>query len=154
MRGFVPVVIGLAFLIDAAVSALIATGVVSAGAILFALVDEFGIDAWGIIENAVPSSFFENTGPVDEAGVKDQIQEATVPGRNSRVRQVDSEAEIRELWDSLTAEGRAVDQGSYPGRVVELPDGTEIRMRESSHPGGATLDINYSGGVRVKVHIA
>ncbi|RRQ27397.1 hypothetical protein DK926_12965 [Rhodococcus sp. Eu-32] len=154
VRGFVPVAIGLAFLIDAAVSLLISAGVVSAGAILFALVDEFGTDNWDLIESAVPSSFYEDAGPVDESGVRERIQDATVPGRNRPVRQVATEEQLRDLWDELTAEGRVVENSDYPGKVMELPDGTKVMMRETSKSGGATLDIYYPGSGTAKVHVA
>lgn len=152
--GFVPIVIGAAFLIDAAVAALIAGGVMSVGAILFALVDEFGVDAWDTIESAVPSSFFEDAGPVDEDGIKDRVVDATVPGRSPPIRQAENEQQLRDLWDALTAEGRAVEDVRYPGQVVELPDGTKVRLREASRSGGPTIDINYPSGDKDKVHIA
>ncbi len=154
LLGFVPVVIGLAFVIDAAVAALISAGLVSAGAILFALVDEFGVDAWDTIESAVPSSFFEDAGPVGADGVRDQILDGTVPGRNQPVRQVDTDQQLRDLWDSLTTEARLADGDKYPGKVMELPDGTKVRLRESSRSGGATMDITYPDGGIAKVHIA
>lgn len=154
LLGFVPVVIGLAFAIDAAVAALISAGLVSAGAILFALVDEFGVDAWDTIESAVPSSFFEDAGPVDEDGVKDYIGDATVPGRSPPIRQVENEQQLRDLWDTLTAEGRTVEDARYPGQIIELPDGTQVRLREASKSGGPTLDINYPSGDKEKVHTA
>lgn len=152
--GFVPVVLGAAFLIDAAVAALIAGGVLSVGAILFELVDEFGVDAWDTIESAIPSSFFEDAGPVDEDGIKDRVVDATVPGRSPPIRQVENEQQLRDLWDALTAEGRAVEDVRYPGQVVELPDGTKVRLREASRSGGPTIDINYPSGDKDKVHIA
>jgi hypothetical protein len=153
IHGFVPVAIGLAFLIDAAVAALISAGVLSVGAILFALVDEFGIDAWDTIESAVPSSFFEDAGPVDSDHVRDRLADATLPGRNPPIRQVETEQQLRDLWDALTAEGRVVEDVRYPGQVVELPDGTQVRLRDNSKSGGPTIDIKYPDGGKDKVHI-
>ncbi|WP_072804128.1 hypothetical protein [Rhodococcoides yunnanense] len=153
-RAFLPLAIGLALVVDAAVSALIAAGVVSIGAILFALVDEFGVDAWDTIDSAIPRSFFEDAGPVDENSVKDCIGDSTSPGRNPPIRQVENEQQLRDLWDTLTAEGRVVEDARYPGQVVELPDGTQVRLRESSRSGGPTMDINYPSGDKEKVHTA
>lgn len=154
IRGFVPVAIGVAVAVDAAAQALVAAGVVSLGALAFALVDRLGADAWEAISDAIPGDFFADSGPVDQDGVREVLQENTEPGRNKPNRQMATEEEIRDLYDRLAQEGRAIDTGSYAGRAVVLPDGTEVRIRESSSSGGTTIDVVFPNLRRMKVHVA
>ncbi|WP_315773524.1 hypothetical protein [Rhodococcoides kroppenstedtii] len=154
-RTFLPVAIGIAWAVDAAVSAMIAAGVLSAGAIAFALVDRFGIDAWETIRDAVPSTFFADAGPLDEAAVENVLEEETAAGRTSPNRQLDSAREVMDLYEKLATEGRVSNTPGYPGRGVELPDGTQIRLRETSVSGGPTIDIRFPGNPKpVKVHVS
>ncbi|AMY18027.1 hypothetical protein A3Q40_00619 [Rhodococcus sp. PBTS 1] len=152
-RTFLPVAVGIAWAVDAAVSAMIAAGVLSAGAIAFALVDRFGIEAWESIREAIPNAFFESSGPIDEAGVREAVQSATEPGKNPPFRQVDTPAEVASIYDRVASEGRVLDVGRYPGTGVVLPDGTELRYRQDSKSGGPTMDIRYPDGSIVKVHV-
>ena len=152
-RTFLPVAIGIAWAVDAAVSAMIAAGVLSAGAIAFALIDRFGVDAWETIREAIPDTFFEDAGPIDEAGVREVVQSATEPGKNPPYRQVDTSAEVSSIYDKMASEGRVLDVGRYPGTGVVLPDGTELRYRQDSKSGGPTVDIRYPDGSIVKVHV-
>ncbi|MCD2129686.1 WXG100 family type VII secretion target [Rhodococcus ruber] len=154
IRGFVPVAIGVAVAVDAAAQALVAAGVVSLGALAFALVDRFGADAWEAISDAIPGDFFADSGPVDQDGVREVLRENTEPGRNKPNRQMATEEEIRDLYDRLAQEGRAIDTGSYAGRAVVLPDGTEVRIRESSSSGGTTIDVVFPNLRRMEVHVA
>jgi hypothetical protein len=155
-RHFIPLAIGLAWAVEAAVHAIIAAGVLSVGAMAFALVDRFGTDAWDAIHDALPTSFFQDAGPVDAAGVDDVLKEATEPGRNSPNRQVGTDDDVRALYRRLVDEGRAVDVGVSPKILerYELPDGTRIQLRDDSKSGGLTIDVRARANGRViKVHV-
>jgi hypothetical protein len=60
---------------------------------------------------------------------------------------------VKRLYDNLTQGGKAIDPGSYPGTVKQLPDGTVVRIRPSSKSGGSTIDITYPDGTTGKVHV-
>ncbi|WP_188543632.1 hypothetical protein [Rhodococcoides trifolii] len=153
-RNFLPLVIGVGLLVEMAVDALIAAGVVSLGALLFALVDQFGEGAWETIEDAIPDQFFADAGPVDQGSVEGVLDANSQPGRNSPNRQVGTDQDVKDLYETLAREGRSMDANRYPGVGVELPDGTQVRMRDSSTSGGATLDIKFPDGSKVvKVHV-
>lgn len=155
-RHFVPLAIGLAWAVEAAVHAMIAAGVLSVGAMAFALVDRFGIDAWDAIHDALPDSFFQDAGPVDAAGVDDVLNDLTEPGRRGVNRQVESEEDVRAVFDELTEQGRAVRTGDSVKIIerYELPDGTGIQLRVDSKSGGSVIDIVKPEVTQViKVHV-
>ncbi|KIQ18968.1 hypothetical protein [Rhodococcus sp. MEB064] len=155
-RHFVPLAIGLAWAVEAAVHAMIAAGVLSVGAMAFALVDRFGMDAWDAIHDALPDSFFQDAGPVDAAGVEKVLADETEQGRQRAVRQVDSGDDVRTLFDDLAQEGQAASTGGNE-KILEryvLPDGTMIQLRVGSKSGGPVIDIQRPGGGDViKVHV-
>ena len=74
-------------------------------------------------------------------------------GKTGPIKEVPDAKTLSELFDRLAVGGRSVNSGTYPGVVVELPDGTIIRMRAASKSGGATLDITLPSGTSLKVHI-
>lgn len=74
------------------------------------------------------------------------------PGRSAGVRMVDSEEELRDIFRQMSAGGKDVAAQGYKGRMVELPDGTRVGLRETSKSGGATIDI-FGGGKSAKIHI-
>lgn len=93
-------------------------------------------------------------GPKNSDEVRDVLDSRTAPGRNKPNRQLDSDAEIRQLYEDLTRGADTLDVGSYPGRRARLEDGTEIKIRDKSESGGVTIDILYPGSRRpVKVHL-
>jgi hypothetical protein len=97
-------------------------------------------------------------GTLDAAGVRSRVAGSTRSGRSPGVRVVDDEAELRSLFDELSAGGadKTPTTGAYAnggGRLVELGDGTRIGWRSTSSSGGPTLDITYPGGRKVKVHV-
>ncbi|MBY6706187.1 hypothetical protein HQ308_05160 [Rhodococcus sp. BP-241] len=155
-RHFVPLAIGLAWAVEAAVHAMIAAGVLSVGAMAFALVDRFGTDAWDAIHDALPDSFFQDAGPVDAVGVEKVLADETEQGRQRAVRQVDSADDVRTLFDDLAQEGQAASTGGNE-KILEryvLPDGTMIQLRVGSRSGGPVIDIQRPGGGDViKVHV-
>ena len=44
-------------------------------------------------------------------------------------------------------------KSSYPGKFVELPDGTQVGLRSASRSGGATIDVFKPDGTYIKVHL-
>ena len=74
-------------------------------------------------------------------------------GRNSTTKVVDSELELRELSESLTRGASRLDPGSYPGQRWLRDDGVEVRLRETSTSGGATIELGFPDRSWRKVHI-
>jgi hypothetical protein len=76
------------------------------------------------------------------------------PGNYPNYRVVDNDAELRQVYDEMTVGGKQLPSGSYPGTRMELPDGTQVSIRESSRSGGATIDIRWPDGAsKGKIHI-
>ncbi len=74
-------------------------------------------------------------------------------GRSAGVKVVGSEAELTSLFGRLSAGGKSVSGTTYPGKVVKLPDGSILRLRQFSTSGGPTIDFTPVGGTIIKVHI-
>jgi hypothetical protein len=74
-------------------------------------------------------------------------------GRSAHTRLVESEAELRALFATLTADAQPIDAGSYPGKGFRRPDGVTVFIREHSSSGGATIDLVVTDGATTKVHI-
>jgi hypothetical protein len=72
------------------------------------------------------------------------------------VREVESEADLQAYFDALTRDG-ATDRTppGFPGRMVELPDGTIVNWRTKSKSTGdiPTVDVNPGNGESFKIHI-
>lgn len=70
------------------------------------------------------------------------------------IREVRSVSELDELFKSLSAGGRELNEPSYSGSMVLLPDGTRIgyrmKSRTSPHP---TIDIRSADRRMLKVHV-
>ena len=81
----------------------------------------------------------------------ERIPTIGIPGHQDGVREVPSEQEITELYEELAEDGTPVGWHGYRGRVVELPDGTQIGLRDSSK-FGPTLDAKLPNGERWKIH--
>ncbi|MBL9169886.1 MAG: RHS repeat-associated core domain-containing protein [Verrucomicrobiales bacterium] len=92
------------------------------------------------------------SGPNDAKGTR-QVLDGLPTGKQSHVRTVKTEADLKALHDQLTTGGTSKPPGGYPGTVTKLPDGTVIRMRPGSKSGGSTIDITYPDGKLGKVHI-
>jgi hypothetical protein len=71
---------------------------------------------------------------------------------NTRIRVVDSVADLDDLFSGLGSRGRPVSTNPS-GPTVRLPDGTEITRRPHSSSGGPTLDIVLPNRRRWKVHV-
>ncbi|WP_295818896.1 RHS repeat-associated core domain-containing protein [uncultured Microbacterium sp.] len=91
--------------------------------------------------------------PTTAAAVREELQ--NLPrGKQSTVRLVADEAQLRNLFDRITQGATRDATGGYPGESFTLSDGTSVRLRSYSSSGGATIDIRYPGSSqRVKVHI-
>jgi uncharacterized protein YukE len=83
----------------------------------------------------------------------DRIVSAGVPGRSRRVREVETEEELTELFDEFSAGGAPVPRTTYNGPRVLLPDGTEIGIRDESLSGGRTVDATLPNGETWKIHL-
>jgi hypothetical protein len=74
-------------------------------------------------------------------------------GNSSGVRVVNSEAELNNIFAELSKDGTPV-VSSYPGRMVQLPNGIRIGIRQTSTSGGPTVDIIPPGGKGgIKIHL-
>lgn len=73
-------------------------------------------------------------------------------GRNAPNLEIDTEAQLNQVFDELSQDGTEI-QSTYPGKFVELPDGTQVGLCGSSRSGGATIDIFNPDGTHIKVHL-
>lgn len=62
------------------------------------------------------------------------------------------QAEAEELALRLMEGGQVIDDPTYPGVRVELPDGSFIGFRPDSDSGGPAIDVNMSGVPFQKIH--
>lgn len=53
----------------------------------------------------------------------------------------------------LTKVLRVIQQASYKGTQVQLPDGTLVGLRGASKSGGPAIDIRYPDGSTAKIHV-
>ncbi len=74
------------------------------------------------------------------------------PGRSPGVYTVSNPEDLQALYDDLSVGGKPV-ENSYPGQMVELPDGTTVGLRAASKSGGPTLDVKLPDGTQLKVHV-
>lgn len=95
----------------------------------------------------------DQAGPASNKDAVRRLYDQLSPGRRKQVRVVDSEADLRQLFEEMTVGGKPVPPGAYPGIRVQLPDGTLVMFREQSGSGGATIDIRFPNGQQGKVHI-
>lgn len=86
------------------------------------------------------------------AGV-DDVLGGLAQGRNSGVRTVSSDAELDEVYRSLTRGGTPVDVPGYTGTWIERGDGVRVGIRDAFKSGGRTIDIRHPEGTTRKVHI-
>lgn len=67
------------------------------------------------------------------------------PGKNRRTKVVDTNEEIRLIYEQLTENATRIPSGTYTGEWQVLEDGTKIGYRPNSEFGGSTVDIWYPG---------
>lgn len=75
-------------------------------------------------------------------------------GRSRRVKTVDTEAALQELFDQLSKGGILSTPATYDGQSAVLPDGTRVGIRYSSGSGGPSIDVNFPTGRLGKVHVS
>lgn len=75
------------------------------------------------------------------------------PGDNERIRVLPNAQAVRDLYEELAEDGTSVSWGGYRGQAAQLPDGTQIGLRDDSKSGGPTLDANLPNGEQWKVHL-
>lgn len=91
-------------------------------------------------------------GPATAADVESTFN-GLPKGKSPGVRTVDSVGELNQTFDSMTQGGTPSSWPGYKGKVVRLPDGTEVGLRTASKSGGETIDIRVPGQAPTKVHI-
>ncbi len=74
-------------------------------------------------------------------------------GRNTRILTVGSTEELQQLFGRLAAGGRQIPSGAFPGRMIQLSDGTRVGLRCWSLSGGQAVDVTLPSGVRWVIHI-
>jgi hypothetical protein len=74
-------------------------------------------------------------------------------GKQPHVRTVGTEDELQSLYGKWSEGGTDVTPRGYNGKLVRLPDGTIVGLRNASKSGGATIDIKLPDGTVQKVHI-
>jgi len=75
-------------------------------------------------------------------------------GDNKGKKTVESEGEMKSLFNTMADGGSLVDRKSYKGIAVSLADGTQIGYRTESKSTGSTIDIQYPGSkTQYKVHV-
>jgi hypothetical protein len=115
--------------------------------------EEAAIEGGGDAAAAAAAS----AGDVAEAAAADASQaESSITdlpaGRSPGVYTVSSSDDLQALYDDLSVGGQPV-ENSYPGEMVELPDGTTVGLRAASKSGGPTLDVKLPNGTQLKVHV-
>lgn len=69
-------------------------------------------------------------------------------------REVDTEQEVREIFDELSRGGQRIPQPTFPGEMVLMPDGSRVMFRpHSSSTGSAVAEVHTSDGTSFKVHV-
>lgn len=88
--------------------------------------------------------------------IKDRGANVGRPGSGSKVREVRSEQELKDYFDALSRDGYTdITPPGFPGKMVELPDGTIVNWRTKSKTTGSipTVDVNPGNGANFKVHV-
>jgi hypothetical protein len=86
------------------------------------------------------------------ASTVDEVLGRLGSGRTPTNLEVDTHAEVQQVYDRLAQGGTPVDS-TYPGKMVELEDGTRVGIREVSKLGGSTVDVFKPDGTHIKVHL-
>ena len=81
------------------------------------------------------------------------ILDSLPKGKQSDVRIVGSDAELKALFDMFSAGGVPISRPTYDGEWYELEDGCQVGIRNASKSGGRTIDIRSPSGRTWRVHI-
>jgi hypothetical protein len=84
--------------------------------------------------------------------LESQGESIGVKGNSLRVRIVESDAELRNIFEELSASGRKM-QTRMVGRVVEIQDGSRVLYRPNSKSNGPALEIHGVDGRNLKFHV-
>jgi RHS repeat-associated protein len=104
------------------------------------------------IANILQGGLDPGTDALEAADIRALLAELEA-GNSSRVSVVQSSEELESLFSKLSQGGTPV-ESSYPGELVELPDGTTVGLRGTSSSGGPTIDIKLPDGTIQKVHVS
>jgi filamentous hemagglutinin len=92
--------------------------------------------------------------PENAGGVRQIVKESTSPyDKKGKAFNVNTEAELKNLYDSISKLGKLLPGSNYNGTFKQLPDGTRVGWRLTSETGGPTIDVFPSKGTPFKVHI-
>ena len=116
-----------------------------------------GIAGTGLLDLAAHAASDSNVAPFqvnqdDDSHVIERARTVGEPGRNKRVRVVETEEEVRALYDELSEGGTPIERRGYDGKAVVLPGGTEVGLRETSKTNDVTVDVQAPDGRRMRVH--
>jgi len=94
----------------------------------------------------------------DQELIKNRGENVGRQGSGPKVREVQSEDDLKDYFDALTRNGsKDITPPGFQGKMVELPDGTIVNWRTKSKSTGAipTVDVRppKGGGDGFKVHI-
>jgi RHS repeat-associated protein len=71
---------------------------------------------------------------------------------NWEFKEASADKQVKIFKEAENQGGPVKKPSSYPGKEVELPDGTRIGHRQRSDSGGPTIDVNPPKGKPIKVH--
>jgi hypothetical protein len=124
--------------------AVVSAGVAATGATMA------GIGTANIMQHAtnddrVTPTHGEGGGGKSGAEIKSELDDLA-QGRQEHVRAVRTDEDLQTLYDQWSRGGTSIDNSTYNGSMVELPDGTTVGLREASKSGDRTIDVALPTG--------
>jgi hypothetical protein len=95
-------------------------------------------------------------------GMQSSVKDILMPGGqpigtdrgNPRIRTLQTEQEMRELFDALKVDAKPyTPKNPYDGQMYELPNGRTVGWRNISESGGPAIDVNIPGIPIKKIHL-
>jgi hypothetical protein len=115
-----------------------------------------GIGELGAAEDGATATVDASETPAAETSENaqnvDDVLAELRSGRTPPNLEVDTPAQLDEVFTQLSQGGTPVDNG-YPGKFVELPDGTEVGIRATSSSGGPAVDVFKADGTHITIHL-